>query len=161
MCPTVLGCASQSSSELDSAEACTRSFGTAEIAGVATGVSQARPRLRLGRGVSKLPLCARLARGFSPCAVVLPQAVFEEGLIEVIADDERLKRHTLKLCVDCTARANFSESDGQCRYAVEPVERRADCDGNCCICASGQPEMGASASLLLRHIYDCTSTTCS
>ena len=61
-------------------------FDTAEIAGVATRVSQARPRLRLGRG---------------------------------------------------------------------------DCDGNCCICASGQPEMGASASLLLRHIYDCTSTTCS
>ena len=85
----------------------------------------------------------------------------EIGLIEVIADDERLKRHTLKLCVDCAVRANFSESDGQCRHAVEPVERRADCDGNCCICASGQPEMGASASLLLRHIYDCTSTTCS
>ena len=37
-------------------------FGTAEIAGVATRVSQARPRLRLGRGVSKLPLCTRLAR---------------------------------------------------------------------------------------------------
>jgi len=44
-------------------------------------------------------------------------------LIEVIADDERLKRHTLKLCVDCTVRANFSESDGQCRHAVEPAER--------------------------------------
>ena len=47
----------------------------------------------------------------------------EITLIEVIADDERLKRHTLKLCVDCTVRANFSESDGQCRHAVEPVER--------------------------------------
>jgi len=46
----------------------------------------------------------------------------EIALIEVIADDERLKRHTLKLCVDCAVRANFSESDGQCRHAVEPVE---------------------------------------
>ena len=52
--------------------------------------------------------------------VVLPCR--EITLIEVIADDERLKRHTLKLCVDCAMRANFSESDGQCRHAVEPVE---------------------------------------
>ena len=44
---------------------------SADVAAIATGVSQARPRLRLGRGVSKLPLCTRLARGFAPCAVVL------------------------------------------------------------------------------------------
>ena len=47
----------------------------------------------------------------------------EITLIEVIAHDERLKRHTLKLRVDCTVRANFSEPYGQRRHAVEPVER--------------------------------------
>ena len=60
------------------------------------------------------------------CRQFIEQVVLlcgEITLIEVIAHDERLKRHTLKLCVDCTVRANFSESDGQCRHAVEPVER--------------------------------------
>ena len=55
-------------------------FGSADVATVATGVSQAQPRLRLGRGVSKLPLCARLAWGFSPSAIVLPQAVLHNLL---------------------------------------------------------------------------------
>ena len=53
---------------------------SADVAAIAMGVSQARPRLRLGRGVSKLPLCARLARGFAPCAIVLPQAVLHNLL---------------------------------------------------------------------------------
>ena len=50
------------------------------------------------------------------CRQFIEQVVLLGGeitLIEVVADDERLKRHALKLRVDCTVRANFSESDGQ------------------------------------------------
>ncbi|MBQ2563117.1 MAG: hypothetical protein II559_06865 [Muribaculaceae bacterium] len=47
----------------------------------------------------------------------------EITLIKVIADDERLKRHTLKLRVHCTVRANFSEPYGHGRQRVNPIKR--------------------------------------